>query len=390
MKTPKQTNELNESDFVKLQQELEAQKRVAYTTGILQGDITLRQLFESLAEGVLIINNEGRIVLTNKRLKEILGFTSTELLGEKISKLIPIESKNTHDDHILNFFRNPHMRPMGIQREIFGVHKDGHNVPLEISLSFLQPESETIALAFITDISKLTRKENELKQRNAELESFAHTLAHDINSMASNIVSMSEYLTDSPEADPEEQKSFLGLIGKSSRDLSTIVQELLKLATLDKENIQLSVIKNMHLVVHHAINRLQKIVKESNAQIKLPEQFENSFSYSPWVEEVWFNYISNALKHAGPGPMIELGSATTNDGLIKYWVKDNGPGISKDRIAEIFNPDQLPHDHGSGFGLSIVQRIIDKLDGKVEVQSEPGKGSMFCFYLPARDTSLKK
>jgi signal transduction histidine kinase len=107
--------------------------------------------------------------------------------------------------------------------------------------------------------------------------------------------------------------------------------------------------------------------------------------YAPWVEEVWLNYISNALKYGGRPPRVELGAQVQVDGYVKFWVKDNGAGLSADQLAHLFTPYTRlgqPHIKGHGLGLSIVWRIIEKLNGRVGAESEPGQGSVFSFYLP--------
>jgi len=107
--------------------------------------------------------------------------------------------------------------------------------------------------------------------------------------------------------------------------------------------------------------------------------------YAPWVEEIWANYLSNALKYGGRPPYLELGAHSQEDGTIRFWVRDNGPGLSKDAQNKLFTPFTRLHTdraEGHGLGLSIVQQIIEKLGGKVGVESTLGQGSRFYFTLP--------
>jgi signal transduction histidine kinase len=109
--------------------------------------------------------------------------------------------------------------------------------------------------------------------------------------------------------------------------------------------------------------------------------------YEPWVEEVWTNYLSNALKYGGRPARIELGSEDLSNGMIRFWIHDNGNGITLASQALLFTAFyQPPHSSGGyGLGLSIVKRIVEKLGGEVAVQSSgaPGEGSTFSFTLPA-------
>jgi two-component system sensor histidine kinase/response regulator len=109
--------------------------------------------------------------------------------------------------------------------------------------------------------------------------------------------------------------------------------------------------------------------------------------YAPWVEEVWVNYISNALKYGGTpsaAPRVELGAETQGDGMVRFWVRDHGPGIAPEAQLRLFTPfTRLDHVRagGHGLGLSIVRRIVEKLGGQVSVASQVGEGSTFSFTL---------
>jgi len=105
--------------------------------------------------------------------------------------------------------------------------------------------------------------------------------------------------------------------------------------------------------------------------------------YDPWIEEVWYNYISNAIAYGGSSPVIEIGSEVQNSDFIKYFVKDNGPGLSPEFKAIVFqtSPEKDKVAHGYGLGLSIVKSIVEKLGGYIDVESEIGNGSVFSFYL---------
>jgi two-component system, sensor histidine kinase and response regulator len=104
------------------------------------------------------------------------------------------------------------------------------------------------------------------------------------------------------------------------------------------------------------------------------------------VAEVWANYLSNAIKYGGDPPRAELGADLPADGRVRFWVRDNGPGLSPEDQARLFAPFERLHQvraQGHGLGLSIVRRIVEKLGGEVGVESAVGQGSTFWFTLPA-------
>ncbi len=141
-------------------------------------------------------------------------------------------------------------------------------------------------------------------------------------------------------------------------------------------------------IVAESITSLKPIIEKSKAEIILPDVWPIALGYAPWIEEVWTNYLSNAIKYGGTSPYIEIGTDTDNtenvpEGMVRFWIHDNGPGISADNQKLLFNKferlDQVKTE-GHGLGLSIVRRIIEKLGGQVGMESN--KGSLFYFTLP--------
>jgi len=186
---------------------------------------------------------------------------------------------------------------------------------------------------------------------------------------------------------PEKVRDFLESIAKNSRKMSNIIHELLLLAGVRQRDVKVSLL-NIGEIVAEAQQRLVDMIEQYQAEIILPEAWPMALGYGPWIEEVWVNYLSNAIKYGGQPPRVELGAVEQTDGLICFWVKDNGNGLSLAEQAEVFTPFvQLGQvqTEGHGLGLSIVERIVEKLGGQVAVESTgtPGEGCIFSFTLPA-------
>jgi two-component system sensor histidine kinase/response regulator len=142
---------------------------------------------------------------------------------------------------------------------------------------------------------------------------------------------------------------------------------------------------DMGTVVAEVRQRLAQLIEEHQAETILPDAWPVALGYGPWVEEVWANYLSNAIKYGGPSPRVELGATAQPDGMIRFWVRDNGPGLTRDeqaRLFKSFTQRRQVRISGHGFGLSIVRRIVEKLGGQVGVESKVGEGSVFYFTLP--------
>ena len=144
---------------------------------------------------------------------------------------------------------------------------------------------------------------------------------------------------------------------------------------------------DMTAVVTEALERVAFMVDQDGGEVILPESWPVALGYGPWVEEVWTNYLGNGIRHGGRPPRVELG-ADRAPGMVRFWVRDNGPGLTPGEQVRLFTPpgrhDPAPNVR-YGFELALVQRIVEKLGGEVGVESEVGQGSLFFFTLPAAE-----
>lgn len=232
----------------------------------------------------------------------------------------------------------------------------------------------------------LRQQADELQARNEELDAFAHTVAHDLKAPLVNLLVFAQILDeDYGTLSQEEITQGTQTITRNVRKVNNIIEGLLLLASIRKVEA-ISELLDMGSIVKEACFRLADAIAAQNTEIVLPSSWPVAVGYSPWVEEVWFNYISNALKYGGQPLQIKIGASPEKD-MIRFWVQDNGPGLTPRQQTQLFVPfTQLGQvgTKGHGLGLSIVRRIVEKLGGEVGVESEaiPGQGSRFYFTLP--------
>lgn len=294
-----------------------------------------------------------------------------------------------------------------------GVHRmERGELDFEIPVSQSEDELSLLTAAFNKMSAQLyqltTNLENMVNQRtaelaaqNLELDAFAHTVAHDLKNPIGIIMGYAEILADEQaKATPnlEVSRNCLEYIIQTSTKLERITEELMLLTGVRKQEITPEPL-DMISIIGEAMARLQLVIREEGAQITLvdPAEWPTAMGYAPWIEEVWTNYISNAIKYGGCPPVITIGAdphpipkADDTTPMVRFWVHDNGEGLDEEKQRQLFIPFtrlEQARAQGHGLGLSIVRRIIEKLGGDVGVESAPGAGSTFYFTLPLAPSS---
>ena len=355
---------------------------------ILDSEEKLRSIFNSIDDIVFVLDIENRFISVNVE-KHGLLLSPKNFIGEKLEDVMPLYVHKLFKTAMLEV-KQGKTQEFDYQLEI----PDGtHWFSVKIS-PILSQKKFSGSVAVVRDISESKMSEIELrkysiqlKERNEELDAFSHTVAHDLKNPIGVVLGFANVIAESfSELSKEEILMYLGMITKSGLKSQQIIDSLLLFANVRKAEVKAEEIE-MESVIDESLRRLSFILSDSKTNIIKPSNWPQSMGYSGWIEEVWTNYISNAIKYGGEQTELELGvDAKTKDGMIRFWVKDNGKGISEADQVLLFKKferlDQTATD-GHGLGLSIVRRIIEKLGGQVGVESEVGKGSLFYFTLPS-------
>lgn len=223
--------------------------------------------------------------------------------------------------------------------------------------------------------------------RNEELDAYARTVAHDLKIPVSAVAGYAELLAEGLRGGVADERAVsVEAIARSARRMLRIIDELLLLGDVRKTTVEGAPL-DMGAVVADALKGLEHFVEQASARILLPGPWPTALGHAPWVEQVWINYVSNAIKYGGRPPRVELGFSGLPDGQVSFWVKDDGDGVPPELQQKLFTPfTRLDgRGQGHGLGLSIVRRIVEKMGGRVGVVSagRPGEGSTFSFTLPA-------
>lgn len=348
------------------------------------------KLFEMLNDGAIVINSDGFIEDCNSAIYSIFNLQNKSIIRETFEKTFNSHHKLT--EALKNNLAS-------VQIEV--THENKRNF-YQVKLSPIYYEKKLSGhILLFHDITSIIKADEELKKTNKklifeiekreklieELDAFAHTVAHDLRNSLSSIFSASEIMEEIIKINDKNLLCELSnLINHSANKSIQITHELLLLATTDKTKVELKPL-SMADVFREAKNQLAEFIKNSGVQIIEPAEWHEAIGYAPWVEEVWSNYISNAIKYGGTPPKIEVGSELLANGNIKFWIKDNGKGLTQEEQKKLFKNFVRLHPQkadGYGLGLSIVKKIIEKLDGSAGVESMGnGDGSKFYFILPS-------
>ncbi|GAB4445487.1 MAG: hypothetical protein Kow0031_28060 [Anaerolineae bacterium] len=241
----------------------------------------------------------------------------------------------------------------------------------------------TIAIARFEDSISLRKLNLTLKTRNEELDTFAHIVSHNLQHSLDLSIGYANILKKQARL-PEELEYYLNMIIRNTRAMTNVIDELQLLAGVRTTTLDIRPI-NMSRVVARAQQRLAYLIEDTHTRLTIPSVWPDVCGHEPWVEEIWVNFISMAIRNGGDPPQLHLGATSRSRGNARFWVRDNGPGLSDADISRLFSPYQPSGSARElGLGLSVVKRIVKKLRGEVGVESDGvgGNGCMYYFTLP--------
>jgi PAS domain S-box-containing protein len=355
----------------------------------------LATVLESIGDAVIATDAQGRIQFMNSVAQALTGWSQDEAWGRHLSQVFTLvdgEANLLGEDPVTRVLAEDGVVELGSPG--FLLTREGMQVAIDDNAAPIRDRTGRISgvVLVFRDVSGRSQDQQRMRQyaaeleaRNKELDAFAHTVAHDLKDPLSVIVGCVSVLREDYATMSEEQRdTFFQIMSRVGNQTYNIVDELLLLAAMRRSEVESGPLE-MARIVKTVQQRLAHMIEEYHAELIVPDDWPIAIGYSPWIEEVWVNYISNGIKYGGQPPRLELGAQVQPDGRVRFWISDNGAGIAPEECQNLFTPfTQLDRARatGHGLGLSIVRRILDKLGGEVEVESQVGRGSKFTFTLP--------
>lgn len=365
-----------------------------------------RRVFESAPNGMVMTDEDGRIVLTNQQTEALFGYDRAELIGQPIELLVPERLRDLHRTHREKFRHERGPRMMGVGRELYGRRKDGSEFPLEIGLSPLETEDGRLVLAAIADVTTRKEAEREAKRR---LDDLAHVsrvasigemasgLAHEINQPLTAIVSYADACRLMLESGRGQREVLLSSLEEISRqgeragDIIHRLREFVSKGKLERHPI------NVNDLVHDVLGMLGYELERYGIELRLElaQPLPLVEADKVQIEQVIFNLVHNAIEamEASEAGSRELTIGTScpqaDEPAIEVFVRDTGEGLSAETAEHLFDAFYSTKRKGMGLGLSITRTIINAHGGRIWATAGKNRGTTLQFTLPLSDPAKR-
>lgn len=369
-----------------------------------------RLVVEGAPNGMVMVDEEGTILMVNSQLERQFGYDRSELLGQPIEMLLPGRFRKKHPTQRQEFLHSPTTRAMGHGRDLYGRRKDGTEFPVEVGLNPAETPDGTVVLAAVIDITQRKRMEADLatahtelrehasnleamvaertahlQQTIAELESVSYSLSHDMRAPLRTIHGFTQIvLKDAAERLTPEEKALLEKCTKAVGRLDRLIQDVLTYTRVSRQQIKLVPVDVEALIRQIIAERPE--LQPPKAEINLESPLLAVCGHEASLTQAITNLLDNAVKFVASNRTARVSVRTERTGEnVNLWIEDNGIGIPEEAQGRLFAIFQRVHDEkqypGTGIGLAIVRKAVERMGGSVRVESQLGQGSRFCLQL---------
>lgn len=374
-----------------------------------------RAIFDAAVDAIITIDEQGIIETLNPAAERMFGYSASEIRGQNVKILMPVPFRDEHDQYLQNYMETGVRKIIGIGREVAGRRRDGSVFPMDLSVSEVTLGDRRLFTGIVRDITERKKSDEqlhyvaaELRERNAELtrsnqelDDFAYIASHDLKEPLRGIHNYATFLIeDYTDKLDEAGRSKLQTLQSLTQRMDALLDSLLEFSRVGRLSFAFME-ADLDQVVGDVLESIRITIQERGVEIRIPRSLPTVLCDRIRVAEVFRNLIGNALKYNDkPTPWLEIGWISNSDSIggstpeaglyhtrpLTLYVRDNGIGIRDKHFEGIFRIFRRLHGRdkyggGTGAGLTIVKKIIERHGGRIWVESEVGVGTTFFFTL---------
>ena len=366
-----------------------------------------RNVVEASPNAFLLFDHDGCIVMVNRQTELLFGYSRQELVGQPVEMLIPESMRKTYLEVRHRYGQTPESRRLGENRELFGRHRDGRLVPVEVGLSPLRSGDEQLVQAVVTDIGNRKAAERRLRDQANELiianrykSEFLANMSHELRTPLNSILILSDQLRQNAASNlTEKQVRHADIIHRAGHDLLQLINDVLDLAKIEAGHMQIKPeAVDLAQLLEELVASLEPMAEQNGLSLASridPDVPAALVSDRARLQQILRNLVTNALKFTEQGSVdIHVsrrpGASPTDEDYLLICVTDTGIGIAEDQHERIFQAFQqidgsISRQYGgTGLGLAIARQLAEVLGGAVQLRSAPGQGSSFTVELPLK------
>ena len=381
--------------------EADQAQRMAGSITDMTEEHQLRERFRLAVEAspaaLIMVHQDGRILMANSRGLTLFGYTQEELIGQQVDLLVPERFRAEHPAHRNEFFRAPVQRAMGDELDLLGLRKDGSEFPIKIGLSPVETAEGQVVICGVLDITDQKKSMEAMRQAKEAAESasrakssFLANMSHEIRTPMNGIIGMAQLLAQTELR--SHQRDYLATVDESAHILMRLLNDILDFSKIEAGKLELECVDfRVSECVARASQMLAMRAAEKGLEIACrvaPEIPEHLRGDSGRLQQVLVNLLGNAVKFTEAGEIfvnVNAESITPDQVKLHLSVSDTGIGIPPDKLDQIFRPFEQAESSttrrfgGTGLGLTISRQLAEMMGGRMWVESEPRRGSTFHF-----------
>lgn len=366
-----------------------------------------RMAVESAPNAMVMVNAEGDIVLVNAQTEKLFGYGREELLGRSVEILVPRRFRDRHPGYRGGFFAQPQARAMGAGRDLYGVRKDGTEVPVEIGLNPIRTDEGEFVLAAIVDITERKRAEHAVRRMNEELEArvadrtrvlqdtvqeletFTYSVAHDLRAPLRAMHQFCDLLIEDHAGQLDETGAqYLRRVAAGAERMDRLIEDLLAYSRIPRSELHPEPLETRK-VIADVLEEMGEVLRASGARIEVDPTLAPVHGDRVLLAQAIRNLVGNAVKFVPPdrAPIVRISSERVPGG-VRLWVEDNGIGVDPKYAGRLFRVFERLQEAkpfpGTGVGLAIVRKAAERMGGRVGFEPvRGGRGTRFWIEVPA-------